>query len=161
MNWDKQRLQKIILTILRAEAQSKSPVLSLLQPFSDRPSMNKFLLILTIFIGLLTATEVKHHRGPSYSLPVKGAQSVTVPALQGRVSLRASYFLFKLETVNSWCELAKNLVCLLVVFELGGDELSEVAERFGCVEDLLIVSVCWPKMESDGVSRTLAHVHSS
>jgi hypothetical protein len=77
------------------------------------------------------------------------------------VRLMSTHLLLDLELINDRRQFRQNLVCLLVVFELGGDELSEVAEGLGCVEDLLIVSVCWSKMESDGVSRTLAHVHSS
>ena len=42
-----------------------------------------------------------------------------------------------LQLLDDGCQLRQNLVCLLVVLELGGDEFSEVAERLGGVEDVL------------------------
>jgi hypothetical protein len=57
------------------------------------------------------------------------------------IRLMATYFLFDLQLVNDGCQLGQDLVCLLVVFKLGGNKVGEVAERFGCVENLQI-SVC-------------------
>ena len=75
----------------------------------------------------------------------------------------STHLLLDLELINDRRQFRQNLVCLLVVFELGGDELSEVAEGFRCVEDLLMVSVCWSKVESDGDfgAKKMEHVHFS
>ena len=73
-----------------------------------------------------SAMMLKHHLGSSYSLPVKDTQSVTVSALQGWVCFSTSYFLFYLKTIYNWCELAENLVCFLVVFELCSDQVCKV-----------------------------------
>lgn len=51
-----------------------------------------------------------------------------------------THLLLNLQLVNNWGELGQDLVGLLVVFELGGDEIGEVAEGFGSVEDLQ--SIC-------------------
>lgn len=48
----------------------------------------------------------------------------------------ATHLLFDLQLVHDGRELRKNLVGLLVVLELGGDEVGEVAQRLGGVEDL-------------------------
>ena len=50
--------------------------------------------------------------------------------------LVSTHLLFDLQLLDDGCQLGQNLVCLLVVLELGGDELSEVAEGLRCVEDL-------------------------
>jgi hypothetical protein len=44
--------------------------------------------------------------------------------------------LLDLETVNNRCKFAENLVCLLVEFELGGDQVGEVSEGFGGIKYL-------------------------
>lgn len=51
--------------------------------------------------------------------------------------LVSTHLLFDLQLVDDRRQLRQNLVGLLVVFELGGDEVGEVAEGFGGVEDLL------------------------
>lgn len=43
------------------------------------------------------------------------------------------YLLLSLQTVNDRCELAQNIVCLLMVLDLCSEKLREVAERFGRV----------------------------
>jgi hypothetical protein len=48
--------------------------------------------------------------------------------------------LLNLESIDNWCKLAENLVCLLVVLELGSDQVGEVSERFGGIKDLAVVS---------------------
>jgi hypothetical protein len=44
--------------------------------------------------------------------------------------------LFNLKTVDNWCKLAENLVCLLVELELGGDKVCKISEGFGGIKDL-------------------------
>lgn len=53
----------------------------------------------------------------------------------------STHLLLDLQLVDDWCQFRQNFVCFLVVFELGGDEIGEVAERLGCVEDLISVSL--------------------
>lgn len=48
----------------------------------------------------------------------------------------ATHLLLDLELIHDGRQLRQNLVCLLVVFELRGDEVREVAERLGGVENL-------------------------
>ena len=48
----------------------------------------------------------------------------------------ATHLLFDLQLVDNRRELRQNLVRLLMVFALGGNEVGEVAERLGGVEDL-------------------------
>lgn len=48
----------------------------------------------------------------------------------------ATHLLFDLQLVDDGSQFREDLVCLLVVLELGSDEVREVAERFGGVEDL-------------------------
>ena len=48
----------------------------------------------------------------------------------------STHLLFHLQLVNYGGQLRQNLVCLLVVFELGCNEVGEVAEGFWGVEDL-------------------------
>lgn len=43
-----------------------------------------------------------------------------------------------LETVNGRREFAEDLVCLLVEFELGRDQIGEVSEGLGGIKDLCI-----------------------
>lgn len=50
----------------------------------------------------------------------------------------AANLLLDLKTVNNRCKFAEDLVCLLVEFELGGDQICEVSEGFGRIEDLCI-----------------------
>jgi hypothetical protein len=50
--------------------------------------------------------------------------------------LMSTHLLFDLQLVHDGRQLRQDLVRLLVVFELGGDEVGEVAERLGGVEDL-------------------------
>ena len=52
--------------------------------------------------------------------------------------LVSTHLLFDLQLLDDGCQLGQNLVCLLVVLELGGDEFSEVAERLGGVENLCV-----------------------
>jgi hypothetical protein len=54
----------------------------------------------------------------------------------------STHLLLNLQLVDDWRQLRQNLVCLLVVFKLGGDKVGEVAEGLRCVEDLRCVSVC-------------------
>lgn len=49
----------------------------------------------------------------------------------------STHLLFDLQLVYDGSQLGQDLVGLLVVFELGGDEIGEVAERLGGVEDLV------------------------
>ncbi len=55
-----------------------------------------------------------------------------------RESRSTTCLLFDLQPVNDGCQLAQNLVGLLVVLHLGGDQLGEVAQGLGGVEDLLL-----------------------
>lgn len=48
----------------------------------------------------------------------------------------ATHLLLNLKLVHDGRELGEDLVCLLVVLELGGNEFGKVAERLGGVEDL-------------------------
>ena len=48
----------------------------------------------------------------------------------------STHLLFDLQLVDNGRQLRQDLVCLLVVFELGSDEIGKVAEGFGSVEDL-------------------------
>lgn len=50
--------------------------------------------------------------------------------------LMSTHLLFDLELVHDGSQLGQDLVCLLVVFELCSNEIGEVAEGLGCVEDL-------------------------
>lgn len=54
--------------------------------------------------------------------------------------LVSTHLLFDLQLVYNWCQLRKNLVCLLVVLELSGNEIGEVAEWLRSVKDLTFVS---------------------
>jgi hypothetical protein len=56
----------------------------------------------------------------------------------------STHLLLGLQLVHNRCQFRQDLVCLLVVLELGGDEVGEVAEGLGCVEDLVNVSFLWP-----------------
>jgi hypothetical protein len=49
-----------------------------------------------------------------------------------------TYFLLNLQLINNWGELRQNLVCLLVVFELCCNQIREVAEGLGGVENLVV-----------------------
>ena len=60
---------------------------------------------------------------------------------QGRLEIRrlvSTHLLFDLQLVHDGSQLGQNLVGFLVVFELGGDEVGEVAEGLGGVEDLVV-----------------------
>lgn len=48
----------------------------------------------------------------------------------------STHLLFDLQLIHNGRQLRQNLVSLLVVFELGSDEIGEVAEGFGGIEDL-------------------------
>lgn len=48
----------------------------------------------------------------------------------------STHLLLILKLLDNWRNFHQNLVCLLVVFELGGDEVGEVAEGFGCIQNL-------------------------
>jgi hypothetical protein len=48
----------------------------------------------------------------------------------------ATYFLFGLQALNDGSELSKDLVGLLVVLNLSRDQLGQIAQRLGGVEDL-------------------------
>jgi hypothetical protein len=54
----------------------------------------------------------------------------------------STHLLFDLQLVHDRCQLRQDLVSLLVVFELGGDEIGKVAEGFGGVEDLISTLAC-------------------
>ena len=58
------------------------------------------------------------------------------------IRLMSTHLLFDLQLVHNRGKLRQNLVSLLVVFELGGDEVGEVAEGLGGVEDLDQISLC-------------------
>lgn len=49
----------------------------------------------------------------------------------------STHLLFNLQLLDNGSQLGQDVVCLLVVFELGGDKFGEVAERLGGVEDLV------------------------
>lgn len=55
-----------------------------------------------------------------------------------------THFLLGLEAFDDRRKLAENLICLLVVLNLSGDELGQVSEGLGGVEDLYIVSKVCP-----------------
>ena len=71
----------------------------------------------------------------------------------GGVVFGAANLLLNLEAINNWRKLAKNLVCLLVEFELGGNQVGEVSEGLGGIKDLLFELVC----EDMSVSRMILH----
>lgn len=48
----------------------------------------------------------------------------------------STHLLFDLQLVYDGSQLGQNLVGFLVILELGGDEVGEVAEGLGGVEDL-------------------------
>jgi hypothetical protein len=52
----------------------------------------------------------------------------------------ATHLLLDLQLIYYGSQLRQDLVCLLMVFELGSDEVREVAEGFGGVEDLVVVN---------------------
>jgi hypothetical protein len=58
--------------------------------------------------------------------------------------LVSTHLLFDLQLVHDGRQLRQNLVGLLVVFELGGNEIGEVAEGLGGIEDLstLVLNFC-------------------
>lgn len=56
------------------------------------------------------------------------------------IRLMSTHLLFDLQLVHNWGKLRQNLVSLLVVFELGSDEVGEVAEGLGGIEDLRLFS---------------------
>lgn len=51
--------------------------------------------------------------------------------------LAITSFLLDLQAVHDGCQLAEDLVSSLVVFELSGDQVGDVAQRLGCVQDLM------------------------
>lgn len=57
------------------------------------------------------------------------------------IGLMSTHLLFDLQLIDNRGQLRQDLVCLLVVFKLGGDKVGEVAEGLGCVEYLLWVSI--------------------
>jgi hypothetical protein len=56
--------------------------------------------------------------------------------------LVSTHLLFNLQLVHDRRQLRQDLVGLLVVFELGSDQIGKVSERLGSVEDLGSISVC-------------------
>lgn len=48
----------------------------------------------------------------------------------------ATDLLLDLESINDWCELAEDLIGLLVELELRGDQICEVAEWFWGIKNL-------------------------
>jgi hypothetical protein len=48
----------------------------------------------------------------------------------------ATHLLLNLQLIDNGRQLGENLVCLLMVLELCGDEIRKIAERFGGVKDL-------------------------
>jgi hypothetical protein len=55
----------------------------------------------------------------------------------------ATHLLLDLKSVHHRSELAQNLISLLVEFELGRDEVGQVSERLGRVENLDKIHVSW------------------
>lgn len=66
--------------------------------------------------------------------------------LMQRISRSTTCLLFNLQPIDDGRELAQNLVGLLVELHLRGDQLGQVAQRLGGVEDLFsdifVSSVC-------------------
>lgn len=56
--------------------------------------------------------------------------------LQRGKALGAADLLFNLQSLNDGGKLAQDLIGLLVVLDLGGDEFGEVTERLRGVDDL-------------------------
>lgn len=52
----------------------------------------------------------------------------------------ATHLLLNLQLINGGSQLAQNLICLLVVLELGGNQVRQVAEGLGGVEYLQMSS---------------------
>lgn len=50
--------------------------------------------------------------------------------------LMSTHLLFHLQLIHHRRQLGEDLVCLLMVFELRGDKVGEIAKGFWCVEDL-------------------------
>lgn len=65
-----------------------------------------------------------------------------------------TYFLLGLQALDDGGELLKDLIGLLVVFNLSGDELGEVAQGFGRVKDLF-------KLASQPYTEALIYTRSS
>ena len=51
----------------------------------------------------------------------------------------STHLLFNLQLIDDRRQLGEDFVCLLMVFELSGDEIGEIAEGFGGVKDLFSV----------------------
>lgn len=56
------------------------------------------------------------------------------------VCAMATHLLLNLQLINGGSQLAQNLICLLVVLELGGNQVRQVAEGLGGVEYLQMSS---------------------
>lgn len=60
----------------------------------------------------------------------------------------SSYLLFSLQAFHNRGELTKDLVSLLVVFDLSSNQLREVTQRLGGIKNLFLVSeVIWSSWE--------------
>ena len=79
---------------------------------------------------------MQFHHGSFGSWPADASSATTL----AREVFGAANLLLNLEAVNNGCQLAENLVRLLVEFELGGDQVSKVSERFRGIKDLLFRS---------------------
>lgn len=51
-----------------------------------------------------------------------------------------THFLLNLKIIDDWCELTQDLICLLVVLKLGGNEVGKIAEWLRCVEHLKLLA---------------------
>lgn len=56
--------------------------------------------------------------------------------------------LFDLQRIHIWGKLAENFIGLLVELELGGDQISKVAQGFGSIKDLFSISTRGPIKEA-------------
>lgn len=56
----------------------------------------------------------------------------------GRRGKKKTHLLLNLQSVNDGGQLGQDLIGPLVVFELGGNQIRQVAERLGGVQDLEI-----------------------
>lgn len=54
------------------------------------------------------------------------------------IRLMSTHLLFDLQSFYDGCQLGQDLICLLVIFELGSDEVGEITKGFGRIEHL-----CW------------------
>lgn len=89
-------------------------------------------------LGLVRQSRPTTPHGPCGSWPMNAMHQLG-PLQRSLVvgRLMSTHLLFHLQLLDDGSQLGQDVVGLLVVFELGGDEFGEVAEWLGGVEDLV------------------------